>query len=144
MGKASLVDTRVEDGGTLTHVLSAAGLPIAVSALIRLDDDDVSRLYVASPDVETFGPRSVYAFIDEAIEASGVDLRLDDVVAANTTNHLVNELLALVSDTPDGAAATSRSLRPLALGDVAVDVAIVFTARKSVRPSGTSPRFALA
>ena len=142
MGEASLVGLLIEDGDRLTRVLSSAGLPIAVSALIRLQDDGVSRLYVASPDVETFGPRSVYTFIDEAIEASGVTLALDDVVAANTTNHFVNELLALAGDTPEGIARAPFALRSLALKDVAVDVAIVFAAQKRVISSEKLPRFA--
>ncbi|WFP76997.1 hypothetical protein [Mesorhizobium sp. WSM4906] len=95
MDKTTLVESDVRAGLTAVKALEAAGLPIAAAMWLRLQDSSKWQLYITSPDVETYGPTTVNRFIDRILLAIKSPVSLDEVTAANTTNHFVNKISPL-------------------------------------------------
>lgn len=95
MDKTILVESDIDAGLRAVNALEAAGLPIAVAMWLRLHDSHKWQLYIASPNVETYGPTTVNRFIDRILVAIKSPISLSDVAAVNTTNHFVNKVSML-------------------------------------------------
>jgi hypothetical protein len=136
MDKKALVEPDIEKGERLVDVLERAGLPIAAAMWLKRPDDEFSSLYVATPDVEKHGPIAVYRFIDRVLAALGDSaVSIDDVVAANTTNHFVNAVSSAIGSRPGPMRVVNSTL-----SGVPVEDAVVYRANRKVRPSQSAPR----
>lgn len=134
MDKKTLVEPEIEAGQALVHELERAGLPIASAMWVKRTEDVAWRFYVATPNVETYGPKSVYGLVDKVLRKKEIpSITVDDVSVSNTTNHFVNSIARALPST--------RSLVTLGsstFDDVHVDSAIVYKIVRGTRASKTS------
>jgi desulfoferrodoxin (superoxide reductase-like protein) len=132
-----LVSEDIDAGRRLIGALERAGLPIAVAAWLKKQEDDTWALYIATPDVEKHGPIVVYTFINKIIGAlKEARIGVGDVVAANTTNHFVNAISSIVQLAPD----IGIRLAKVTLFGVPVDEAFVYKVQRGVKASPMPPR----
>lgn len=92
MYKTVLTDRDMEAGLQVVRGLEAAGLPIAFAGWLKMDDAPDWLLHVASPDVQTHGPRSVFILIGDVVAALQIPLATDDITVANTTNSFLTKI----------------------------------------------------
>ncbi len=135
MDKKTLVNTDIKDGQKLVRELENQGLPISAAMWLKRADEGTWRLYISTPDVEAHGPIAVYNLVDKIIRKVTSNLVLDNVVAANTTNHFINSVARKFRDT-SSAASVSNSI----FDDVPVEDAFVYKVVRGVRPSRSPPR----
>jgi len=62
-----LTDAMTEAGAELTRLLDQAGLDVRASLWLYMPDGNVWRLVIASPEVETLGPKKVYGKIQSVL-----------------------------------------------------------------------------
>ncbi len=73
MATEQLTDRMIEAGASLTAKLDSSGLPVVAALWFLLPEVNEWRLFFASPEVSTQGPRSVYQKIQTAIDELGSD-----------------------------------------------------------------------
>lgn len=96
MVKEQLTDEMIDAGARLTAKLDEAGVPIKAALWLFLPEINEWRLYFASPEVRTLGPRSVYDKVREAVEgADGPRLLLSNIGVIDTEDDLVRLLKAI-------------------------------------------------
>jgi hypothetical protein len=134
MDKKTLVSTDVEEGQKLVRALENQGLPISAAMWLKRADEGIWRLYISTPDVEAHGPIAVYNLVDKVIRKGRSNLVLDNVVAANTTNHFINSVARKFRDTSSVASVSNSTF-----DDVPVEDAFVYKAARGVRPSKSPP-----
>jgi hypothetical protein len=66
--KAALVEDDINAGQTLVRQLEEDGLPITAALWLKMPEDPTWQLYIATPEVESRGPISVYLLIDRALK----------------------------------------------------------------------------
>ena len=131
MAEEELVGSGIEAGRRLVEALERAGLPIAVATWLKRQDEDTRFLYIATPDVEKHGPIAVYKLIDKIIDVLDEPrITVDDVVAANTTNHFVNVLSSAIS-----LKATGLRLVNVNIHGVPIQDAYVYKIQREVKAS---------
>lgn len=135
MDKEALVAPEIDAGKQLVSALEARGLPISVAMWLKRQMEGW-KLYIASPDVEKHGPIAVYKFIDKAISHTRSPIDSCDVVAANTTNHFVNALAAVM-----GIRNTTARFTNCTFNGIPVEDAIVYKIARGVRASTKPPKF---
>jgi len=130
------VSADVEGGREFVRELEREGLPISAAMWLKAPEQGPWQLYIASPDVEKHGPIAVYRFIDKvSARHPEIGIKVDDVVAANTTNHFVNAIAGGIKVT-DGVVRIVNSV----FNNVSVENAVVYKVRRHVRPSRTPPK----
>jgi hypothetical protein len=136
MDKKTLVDEDIKAGQQFVRELEVAGLPIASAMWLRRPEDETWQFYLATPDVEKYGPLSVYTFADRLLRQKNIPrLTIDDVAVANTTNHFVNSVSRALN-------VTNRVVRVIncTFDNVQVSDAVVYKVSRNVRPSKQRPR----
>jgi hypothetical protein len=140
MDKTSLVAPNIDAGKHLLSALERAGLAISIAAWLKLKDDAGWNLYVASPDVQKYGPTVVNRFIDRVGIAIGSDISIDEILATNTTNHFINRIsLPFFASSIHSAGGVYR-LEAGLLGDSEIENGFVYKVDRSVKPSKEAPR----
>lgn len=74
MDKAALVDVDIAGGERALQILDRAGFKVNVALWLYSSEFEVWRLYIASPVVDTEGPKEAYVRLLSAIRASDPDL----------------------------------------------------------------------
>ncbi len=117
----------VSVGIQVVSALESRGIQVAAAMWLLIEGSGY-KLYIATPAVETQGPIHVYGQIREAIREMGEDAALgfDDVIAANSRNHFVNDLKSFVSADFRGVV----ELRDLEVDGRSVIHALVFKVTK--------------
>ncbi|MDQ6433314.1 hypothetical protein RB623_04535 [Mesorhizobium sp. LHD-90] len=92
MDKTPLVGPDFDGGRDLLEALERAGLPIAVAAWLNLREAFDWQLYLASPDVQTYGPTTVIRFVDKILIATQSPIPLRVITIVNTSNNFVNKI----------------------------------------------------
>ncbi|TIW91770.1 MAG: hypothetical protein E5V59_19390 [Mesorhizobium sp.] len=145
MDKTALVESDIEAGLTAVKALEAAGLPIAAAMWLRLHDSSKWQLYIASPDVETHGPTTVNRFIDRILLAINSPISLDEVTAANTTNHFINKasLLPIITGGRSNSFTVASNLTRFGnstFDGVEVDEGVIYKIAPGVKASREAPK----
>jgi hypothetical protein len=135
MGKATLVDEDINGGRLAFEALEQGGLPIAAAMWLKTPESGW-QYYIASPDVQAHGPIVVYKFIHAVLQAANVPIPLDDVVAANTTNHFINSVASAI-----GISGGITRVTNCNFNGVHVEDAVAYKIRKGVKAS-PKPRVA--
>ena len=100
MDWTALVDIDVEGGRRLVAALTAGGLPIASAKWLK-ERGLPWQLYIASPDVEKYGPRIVYEFVRQIADSLDINLGGGRIVVVDTKNHFSNDIVPVAGDTRD-------------------------------------------
>ncbi len=110
MVTTSLVENEIEVGGKLVWKLDEACIPVRAALWHYLSEPDEWRLVIASPLVDSEGPKAVYARIYEAVrglfKCGGISLNDTSVVSLN---HSLIKLLRGAIGTGPGVAGTRFS-----------------------------------
>ena len=139
MDKRTLVKEEEDAGLKLVRGLEEEGLPIAAAMWLKVPEEDW-QLYISTPDVETYGPLSVYRFVDGVIRKKQVPLiSVDNVSVANTTNHFLNTIANLMRVTNNIV-----KLKNCTFNNVYVDEAVVYKIRRGVQSSKRPPKLKTA
>ena len=137
MDKKELVNADIEGGREFVRELEREGLPISAAMWLKAQEQGPWQLYIASPDVEKHGPIAVYRFIDKvSARHPETGIKVDDVVAANTTNHFVNAIAGAIDTTTNNVVRFGNSV----FNNVAVEEAVVYKVKRNVRPSPAPPK----
>ncbi|MCI0702151.1 MAG: hypothetical protein L0241_13795 [Planctomycetia bacterium] len=101
--KEHLTDAMIAAGAELTQKLDEMGIPITASLWLFVPDINEWRLFFASPEVTTSGPRAVYQKIQQALvqlqdKASAVPLSVVRLLDAD--DDLVQSLRVVVRTGP--------------------------------------------
>lgn len=142
MDSTTLLADDISDGLTAVRAISAAGLPVAVAAWLKVRGTYRWELFIASPDVQKYGPTTVGRFVDTVLLTINSPIKLRFVVIANTTNHFVNEISpTYISSLPlsnDNRPANFKRLANITLGSIEIDDAFVYKVGR-VRASAKAP-----
>lgn len=120
----------VEAGGKLVKELDEAGLPISAAMWVKTLPDDPWKLYIASPNVEKYGPTSVYKAIDNTIRNARLPLNVDYVSVANTSSHFVNNIAKGISPSSGVLRVTNSVFDELRIAD-----AFIYKTSRNVKAS---------
>lgn len=141
MVKAALVEPDLNEGRRLVSALDKAGLPIAIAGWFSEADAEDWQLYVATPDVQIYGPTIVNKFIDRIRLKIESSISLSRITSTNTTNHFLKDIVSFL---PPFAALTEGSqpmrFRSGFVGGVNVDGGYIYKVSRNVKPSSTAPR----
>ncbi len=74
MDKATLVDVDIAGGERALQILDRAGFKVSLALWLYSSEFEAWRLYIASPVVDTEGPKKAYVRLLSAIRASDPDL----------------------------------------------------------------------
>lgn len=101
MDKALLVEKSIDEGKRLIETLDKTEFQVAAALWFYVADSDEWRLVIASPFVDTNGPKAAYSFIQPILaqlEASEISLRNTSVVSPK--HQLINLLRIAVGTGP--------------------------------------------
>jgi len=99
-----LTDAMTEAGAELTRLLDQAGLEVRASLWLYMPDGNVWRLVIASPEVETLGPKKVYEKIQSVLSQRPEKrprLGLKDISVVEPAHPLVSLLAKAISTGDD-------------------------------------------
>jgi hypothetical protein len=138
MDKTPLVGPDFDGGRDLLEALERAGLPIAFAAWLSLRETFDWQLFIASPDVQTHGPKAVILFIDKIISATNSPISLSDITVVNTSNNFVNR----IPESYSPAKRSNAGNRPARIAGMPFDEGyivegFVYKIDKSLKPSKT-------
>ncbi|WP_442582936.1 hypothetical protein ACSBOB_13690 [Mesorhizobium sp. ASY16-5R] len=138
MDKTPLVGPNFAAGRELIEALERAGIPIAFAGWLSLRETFDWQLYIASPDVQTYGPTTVIRFVDTLLTATESPLSLSSIRITNTSNHFVNRI-------PEAYGSRKISLNPARIVGMAFDdgdiiEGFVYKIDRKVKPSKSAPR----
>jgi len=74
MDKATLVDIDIKAGERVVEILDKAGFKVTVALWLYSSEFESWRLHIASPLVDTEGPREAYVQLFSALRSSEPDL----------------------------------------------------------------------
>ncbi|MER8427562.1 hypothetical protein [Mesorhizobium sp. M1403] len=137
MAKTPLVDFDIDGGRNLVHALEKAGLPISIAAWLCLQDSADWQLFIATPDVQTYGPTTIIKFVDRIRSAINSPVRLDKVTVTNTTNHFINNIPLF---SYHSEAQPLHRFRGGFLGDVDIEDGLIYKIDRTVKASKAAPR----
>jgi hypothetical protein len=69
--KEQLTDAMIDAGAALVQQLDTMGVPTTAALWLFISELNEWRLFVASPEVATIGPRAVYAKVQQALNQLG-------------------------------------------------------------------------
>ncbi|PSJ64768.1 hypothetical protein [Kumtagia ephedrae] len=138
MDKTPLVGPDFIAGRELTEALERAGIPIAFAGWLNLRETFDWQLFIASPDVQTYGPTTIIRFVDTILAAMKSPLSLGTVRIVNTSNHFVNRI-------PDSFGTSEITSNPtrivgLAFDDGDIVEGFVYKINKKAKASRSEPR----
>ena len=102
MDKTALVDTDIEDGKRIIGSLDDAEFPVSDALWSYLPDNNEWRLMIASPRVDTRGPRQAYEEVQSVLTGLSPAVRtaLSDVSLVGTNDSLVRLLRRVIATGP--------------------------------------------
>jgi hypothetical protein len=114
MDKATLVDIDITAGERVLQVLDQAGFKVSVALWLYSSEFEAWRLYIASPLVDTEGPRQAYVRVLSALRASDPDLSSAVTIAlVSPKDPLIRGLRRIFG--------TTRSVHGMRLGGNVID-----------------------
>jgi hypothetical protein len=141
MDKASLIGPDIHAGKVLLAALERAGLAISIAAWLRLRGAIGWNLFIASPDVQKYGPLTVNKFIDKIRTAIESTVSMDEITATNTTNHFINRIPQLFfSSAIHLKHGGFHTIEALNIEDIDIEYGVVYKIDRDVRPSKEAPR----
>ena len=144
MDKTTLVESDIGTGYTAVKALEVAGLPIAAAMWLKLRDAGTWNLYITSPDVEKFGPTTIYLFVTEILKGISSTIEQNLIIVTNTTNHFVNSFARdHIAHWPlhkSFNAGAVLKINNFTLEGADVESAIVYKIAPRVKPSKVRPQ----
>jgi hypothetical protein len=114
MDKATLVDIDIAAGDRVLQILDHAGIKVNVAMWLYSSEFEAWRLYIASPLVDTEGPKEAYVRLLSALRSSDPDL------ATAVTITLVSPKETLIRGLKR-AFGTTRRVHGMRLGSNVID-----------------------
>ncbi|MEQ1950245.1 hypothetical protein [Mesorhizobium sp. CN2-181] len=138
MDKTPLVGPDFAAGRELIEALERTGIPVAFAGWLSLRETFDWQLYIASPDVQTYGPTTVIRFVDTLLTAIESPLSLGNLRITNTSNHFVNRI-------PESYGPRQITPHPTRIVGIAFDdgyivEGFVYKIDRKLKPSKTAPR----
>lgn len=140
MDKAVLVEPDIDAGKHLLSALERAGLAIAIAAWLKMSDSIGWSLFIASPDVQKYGPTTVNKFIDKIRVAIASAIEMDEITATNTTNHFINDLSPNFFSSSIHSKGGIYRLNAKRLANTEIEDGLVYKVDRNVRSSREAPR----
>ncbi|MBX3569386.1 MAG: hypothetical protein KF914_15100 [Rhizobiaceae bacterium] len=137
MDKTPLVGPDFAGGRELIDKLELVGLPIAFAGWLNLREVLDWQLYIASPDVQTFGPTIIIKIVDKVLIETHSSIPLQSIDIVNTSNHFVNRIPETYS--PADRFYPTR-VRGMAFDDGDIVEGFIYKIDKATKPSTGIPK----
>jgi hypothetical protein len=138
MDKTVLVDRDVDDGRRLIEALDQKGFPVVAALWRYLPEQELWRLFIATPVVDEKGPRAAYEMIQGVIsELRTENLPLEVVSVVSPKDPLITEF-RLFAGTEGSPKIAGIHFVKSTVGEIYVDNAYLYRAERIIGQSGTT------